>query len=120
MLSNSFKSKGFLKEAESVENLHTQYEQAMQADLTAAQVRISQQFEQIEKVTTAVKQSDEAYKMYLSRYKSGLIGLNELLQIQQLFEVAENQLLEASQDYWMLVAYEAELTSDFNFLFTNL
>ena len=120
VITNSLKSKSFLKEAESVENLHTQYEQSMQADLTAAQVRIRQQFKQIEKATTAVKQSDDGYKMYLSRYKSGLIGLNELLQIQQLFEVAENQLLEASQDYWMLVAYEAELTSDFNFLFTNL
>lgn len=120
VLTNNFKSKGFNKEAESVENLHKQYEQAMQADLTAAQVQISQQFKQIEKTTTAVKQADDAYNMYLSRYKSGLIGLNELLQIQLLFEVAENQHLEAAREYWLLVAYEAELTSDFNFLFTNL
>jgi len=120
LLTNSYKSQGLTKEAESVENLHAQYEQAMQADLTAAQVRISQQFKQIEKTSSAVKQASDGYTMYLSRYKSGLIGLNELLQIQQLFEVAENSHLEASREYWMLVAYEAELTSNFNFLFTNL
>ncbi|MEZ7498543.1 TolC family protein [Flavobacterium sp. Arc3] len=120
LLTNSYKSQGLTKEAESIENLHAQYEQTMQADLTAVQVRISQQFKQIEKTTTAVKQAGDGYKMYLSRYKSGLIGLNELLQIQQLFEVAENSHLEASREYWMLVAYEAELTSNFNFLFTNL
>ncbi len=120
VLTNNYKSNRFGKEAESVAHLHAQYEQAMQADLTAAQVQISQQFKQIEKTSTAVKQANDAYNMYLSRYKSGLIALNELLQIQLLFEVAENQHLEASRDYWMLVAYEAELTSDFNFLFTNL
>lgn len=120
LVTNRYKSKSLTQEAESVANLHAQYEQSMQANLTAAQVRISQQFKQIKKTTVAVQQADDGYNMYLSRYKSGIISLSELLQIQQLFEVAENQHLEASREYWMLVAYKAELTSDFNFLFTNL
>jgi outer membrane protein TolC len=56
----------------------------------------------------------------LARYKSGLIGLSELLQIRILLEQAENTHIEASREYWLLLAYEAELTADFNFLFNNL
>lgn len=117
---NRMKGEQLFKEAESTKLLHSQYEQAMQADLSASQSKIVQQYEQLQKTNLAVKQSQDAYGMYLARYKSGLIALSELLQIRTLLEQAENAHIEASRDYWMLLAYEAELTADFDFLFNNL
>lgn len=117
---NRLKGEELFKNAESTRLLHAQYEQAMQADLSASQAKIGQQYEQLGKTRLAVKQSQDAYDMYLARYKSGLIALSELLQIRILLEQAENAHIEASRDYWMLLAYEAELTADFDFLFNNL
>lgn len=117
---NRLKGEKLFKDAESTKLLRTQYELAMQADLSASQVKVSQQHEQLQKTMLAVKQSQDAYGMYLARYKSGLIALTELLQIRMLLEQAESNHIEASRDYWMLLAYEAELTSDFDFLFNNL
>lgn len=118
--SNRMKSAQFSKQAESTQMLRTQYEQALQADLSASKVKIRQQSQQLLKTALAVKQTQEAYEMYLARYKSGLIGLSELLQIRWLLEQAEQTHLDASRDYWMLLAYEAALTTDFEFLFNNL
>jgi outer membrane protein TolC len=117
---NGLKSKALYKEAESTKLLHSQYEQAMQADLSASQTKILQQHEQLQKTKLAVRQAGDAYDMYLARYRSGLIALSELLQIRTLLEQAENIHIEASRDYWMLLAYEAELAADFDFLFNNL
>lgn len=117
---NRLKGEQLFKEAKSTKLLQTQYEQAMQADLSASQEKIIQQYEQLLKTKLAVKQSQDAYEMYLARYKSGLIALNELLQIRTLLEQAENVHIEASRDYWLLLAYEAELTANFDFLFNNL
>lgn len=118
--SNRLRGEELLKEAESTEFLHSQYEQAMQADLSAFRAKILQQHAQLEKTRLAVDQSQEAYQMYLSRYQSGLISLSELLQIRILLEQAENIHIEASREYWLLLASEAELTADFSFLFNNL
>jgi outer membrane protein TolC len=117
---NRMKGEQLFKEAESTKLLHSQYEQAMQADLSASQAKIVQQYQQLQKTKLAVQQSQDAYNMYLARYKSGLITLSELLQIRILLEQAENAHIEASRDYWVLLAYEAELTADFDFLFNNL
>lgn len=117
---NYFKGEELFKEAESEKLLYSQYEQAMRADLTASQVKIFQQSEQLQKTRLGVNQSRDAYNMYLARYKSGLITLSELLQVRTLLEQAENNHIEASREYWMLLAYEAELTADFDFLFNNL
>lgn len=117
---NRMKGGQMFKEAESTKLLHSQYEQAMQADLSASQAKIIQQYEQLHKTKLAVQQSQDAYNMYLARYKSGLITLSELLQIRILLEQAENAHIEASRNYWVLLAYEAELTADFDFLFNNL
>lgn len=114
------KGNELFKKAESTKHLRSQYEQAMQADLSASQTKIRQQYEQLQKTKFAVNQSEDAYDMYLARYKSGLIALSELLQIRTLLEQAENAHIEASHDYWMLLAYEAELTADFDFIFNNL
>ncbi|WP_240186955.1 MULTISPECIES: TolC family protein [Bacteroidota] len=117
---NRMKGEQLFKEAESTKLLHSQYEQAMQADLSASQAKIVQQYQQLQKTKLAVQQSQDAYNMYLARYKSGLITLSELLQIRILLEQAENAHIEASREYWVLLAYEAELTADFDFLFNNL
>ncbi|WP_239016369.1 TolC family protein [Sphingobacterium corticibacter] len=118
--SNRAKVEQLFKEAETTKLLQSQYQQAMQADLSASQAKIVQQYQQLQKTKLAVQQSQEAYNMYLARYKSGLITLSELLQIRILLEQAENAHIEASRDYWVLLAYEAELTADFDFLFNNL
>lgn len=117
---NRLKGGQLFKQAESTKYLQAQYEQAMQADLSASQAKIVEQYEQLQKTKLAVQQSQDAYNMYLARYKSGLITLSELLQIRILLEQAENAHIEASRDYWVLLAYEAELTADFDFLFNNL
>lgn len=117
---NRMKGEQLFKEAESTKLLQAQYEQTMQADLSASKTKIVQQYEQLQKTRLAVQQSQDAYNMYLARYKSGLITLSELLQIRTLLEQAENTHIEASRDYWLLLAYEAELTADFDFLFNNL
>lgn len=117
---NRLKGEQLFKEAESTKLLHAQYRQAMHADLSASQEKIVQQYEQLQKTKLAVQQSQDAYNMYLARYKSGLITLSELLQIRILLEQAENIHIEASRDYWLLLNYEAELTADFDFLFNNL
>jgi len=109
-----------LKEAERTAFLRAQYEQAMQADLAASQTKIHQQYRQLQKTRLAVQQSQDAYDRYLARYKSGVMALSELLQIRMLLEQAENGHIEASRDYWMLLAQEAELTADFDFLFNQL
>lgn len=92
----------------------------MQSDLDASKAKITQQNQQLIKTRLAVKQSQDAYAMYLARYKSGLITLSELLQLRLLLEHAENSHIEASRGYWIQLANEAELTADFDFLFTNL
>ena len=117
---NSLKSRAFQKDAQSIQQQFSAYEITMHADLQAASTKIAQQFQQISKTLTAMKQAEKAYEMYLARYKSGLIALSELLQIRQLLENAENNHLEAAKQYWLLIAYEAVLTTDFNFLFNNL
>lgn len=117
---NRLRGEELSREAESTEFLHDQYSQALQADLSASRAQILQQYQQLEKTQQAVEQSQEAYQMYLSRYQSGLIGLSELLQIRLMVEDAESRHIEASREYWMLLAYEARLTTDFSFLFNNL
>ncbi len=117
---NRLRGEELRKEAESTEFRRSQYEQALEADLAASQAQITQQYKQLEKTRLAVDQSQEAYGMYLSRYQSGLIGLSELLQIRLLLEEAENRHIEASRQYWLLLAYQSQLTTDFSFLFNNL
>lgn len=114
------KGKGLRKEAESTRFLHSQYKLAMRTDLSASEAKIRQQYQQLSKTELAVDQSRSAYEMYLARYQGGLIALTELLQIRSLLELAEEKHIEASRDYWMLLAHQAELTSDFDFLFNNL
>ena len=78
------------------------------------------QYAEVEKTNEAQQQANGAYQMYLSRYKSGLMDLSNLLQIQILLEQAEKKHIDAAFDFWMLRAAEAELIADFTHLFNNL
>ncbi|MFD2902656.1 TolC family protein [Sphingobacterium anhuiense] len=120
LYTNRLKGKGLNEEANSAKLLQTQYQDAMEADLSASQTKSHWQYKQLQKSQIAVKQAQDAYGMYMARYKSGLITLSELLQIRILLEQAENNHIEASRSYWMLLAYESELTANFDYLFNNL
>ena len=108
------------KQAESVGHRHKQYKQQMQAELAAIQNKLSRQYVEVKKTNEAQQQANNAYQMYLSRYKSGLMDLSNLLQIQIILEQAEKKNIEAAFGFWMLMASEAELIADFSHLFNNL
>ncbi len=114
------KSNSLKAQAESQQFLHDQYENQMQADLTSIQQQIQSQFAEVQKTQEAQEQVHDAYGMYLARYQSGLIDLSTLLQIQILLEQAENRHIQAAYEYWLLLAAEAELLADFDYVFTNL
>lgn len=108
------------KQAESEGHRHKQYQQQMQAELTAIQNQLSRQYVEVLKTNEAKQQANDAYQMYLSRYKSGLMDLSNLLQIQILLEQAEKKHINAAFGFWMLMASEAELIADFSHVFNNL
>lgn len=112
------RSESLNKQAESLGHQHEQYKHQMQTALESAQAQLLQQFTEVEKTDQAQRQANAAYMMYLSRYKSGLMDLSQLLQIQILLEQAEKKHIEAAFAYWMLMAEEAGLTADFAHLFT--
>ncbi len=114
------KANSLLRKAESTGYLQQQYKEAMQAELSASKAKIIQQFKEIKKTNAAVQQAEQAFEMYLARYESGLIDLSTLLQIQLLLEQAEDNHIDAAYKYWLLIANEAELTTDFSYLFNNL
>lgn len=120
LLTNQHKKQTLNKQAESAEKKHQAYQQALQANIEASQVQLREQVHQLQQTHQAIVHATEAYLMYMARYKSGLITLSELLQIQQLLEQAEKTHIEATQQYWLQLVTAATLTADFDFLFTNL
>ena len=117
---NKLKADVMLMDSERSIHRQKQQVQAMVKDLSAARSFLTEQKKQLTKTLQAVKQAGEAYEMYMARYRSGLISLTELLQIQVYLQQAEADHVDASRDYWLQVAGEAELTADFGFLFDNL
>lgn len=114
------KSNSLKEQAESQKYVYEQYEKQWKADLASAENQIKNQFSEVQKTKEAEAQAESAYEMYLARYKSGLMDLSSLLQIQLLLEQAEKTHIRASYEYWMLLATQAELLGDFDFLFNNL
>jgi outer membrane protein TolC len=114
------KSNSLKAQADSQQFLYNQFESQMQADLASIQQQIRSQFAEVQKTQEAQDQVHRAYDMYLARYQSGLIDLSTLLQTQILLEQAEKKHIQASYDYWLLLAAEAELLADFDYVFTNL
>ncbi|MEC4117245.1 TolC family protein [Myroides phaeus] len=120
LFTNKHKQENFAKMAKSVDFQKEQYSQQMQAQLASSIAKINEQQKQLQKTKQAIEQAHQAYTMYLARYKSGLIALSELLQIQSLLQQAEKTHIEASQQYWLQLVAQATLTTDFQFLFNNL
>lgn len=114
------KGNALKEQAESQKYLHEQYEKQWTADLTAIQNQIRNQFSKVQKTKKAEAQAKSAYDMYLARYKSGLMDLSSLLQIQILLEHAEENHIRASYEYWNLLIAQAELQANFDFVFNNL
>lgn len=114
------KGNSLKEQAESQKFLYEQYEKQWIADLTAIQNQIENQFSEVQKTKEAEAQAKSAYDMYLARYKSGLMDLSSLLQIQILLEQAEKKHIRASYEYWNLLIAQAELQADFDFVFNNL
>ena len=100
--------------------IKTQYQQNMQAMLEGNQAQIQEQEKQLSKAIDAVDQAKKAYEMYVARYKSGLISLSELLQIQLLLEQSEKTHVDASYSYWKQLIDHALLTNNFDKIFNNL
>lgn len=120
LYTNKEKSNMLTKEAERLSHLENQYKLSLQTEISALQNKISGRQEQLRKEHKSVKGASEAYEMYAARYKSGLITLTELLQIRQILENAEKSQIDAAREFWQQIVDKAELTGDFNFLFTNL
>lgn len=114
------KGNALKEEAESKKYLYEQYDQQWRADLAALQNQIDNQFLEVQKTQEAQEQAQSAYEMYLARYKSGLMDLSNLLQIQILLEQAEKTHIHAAYEYWNLVISKAALAADFEFVFNNL
>lgn len=119
LYTKSQRGNSLIKDAESLGLIHEQHELAMQADLSATQNKISHQYVEVQRTKDAQEQAESAYGMYLSRYKSGLMDLSTLLQIQLLLEQAENRHIKAVYGYWRLLTEEAALIADFDYLFNN-
>ncbi|HAO08709.1 MAG TPA: TolC family protein [Chryseobacterium sp.] len=117
---NRQKSNMLSKEAERLGYLEKQYQLSMETEIAAIQRKIEDQQKQLQKENIAVKGASDAYEMYFARYKSGLITLTELLQIRQILENAEKSQIDAAKEFWEQVVNKAELTGDFDFLFTHL
>lgn len=120
LFTNKLKKQSYYQQAEETNFRHSQYELQMEAELEANISQIEEKSKLLQKTAQAVAHSQDAYNMYLARYKSGLITLSELLQIQLLLEQAESKHIEGAHDYWMQLANLAELTTDFDHLFNNL
>lgn len=90
--------------------------QALQLNtgLQSVSARIDAQLKQVMKTTQAVKNARNAYDLYVSRYESGLMNLNELLQIQLLLQQSEKINIEAYQELWDKEILRSELSGDFN------
>ena len=117
---NRQKANMLSKEAERMGYLENQYQLSMQTEIKALENRIVEQQKQLKKESASVKGASDAYEMYVARYKSGLITLTELLQVRQILENAEKSQIDAAKEFWEQVIAKAELTGDFDYLFTQL
>lgn len=96
---------------------YRQQELTMEAGVRSATSQIAEQIKQVAKTKLAVSKAEEAYRLYRTRYESGLINLTELLQIQLLLQQAEEKQVEAFKGLWEQVIIQSELQADFSNLF---
>lgn len=120
LFSQRNKGNALALQAQSKHYAYLQEKGTLQTKLLALQRKISHAFLQLQKDKQALQQVREAYNMYLARYKSGIIALTELLQVEGLLVIAEKQQLNTAQYYWQQAIALAVLTTDFTYLFTHL
>jgi outer membrane protein TolC len=66
-----------------------------------AERQLAQGDSQIQNAEEAYKSAGEAFRLFESRYNSGLISITELLQIQDILQRTEKTRIEAYYQYWM-------------------
>lgn len=71
---------------------------------------------QIENAEAAHKSAAEAFRLFESRYNSGLISITELLQIQDILQRTEKTRIEAYYQYWMQQVDLSSARADFSLL----
>ena len=81
-----------------------------------AQRQLTQNLRQIHNAEEAYQAASEAYRQFEARYKSGLISISELLQVQDVLQKTERTRLEAYFQYWMQQVDLAEASADFSIL----
>lgn len=96
---------------------YQQQELKLNASLQATKAQLNEQEKQIKKTQKGVEKAEEAYKLYRTRYESGLINLTDLLQIQLLLQQAEDKHIDAFRSFWEQVIVQAETSGDFTLLF---
>lgn len=88
----------------------------LRSRLQIAHGQLSQNLNQISNANEAYQAASEAYRQFEARYKSGLISISELLQVQDVLQKAEKSRIEAYFKYWMQQADLAEASADFSIL----
>lgn len=81
-----------------------------------AQRQMSQSVQQINNAEAAYTAASEAYALFEARYNSGLIAINELLQIQDILQNTEKTRIEAYYQYWLQQTDWAEANADFSLI----
>ena len=81
-----------------------------------SQRQLTQNLRQISNIEEAYQAASEAYRQFEARYKSGLISISELLQVQDILQKTEKTRIEAYFQYWMQQADLAEARADFSIL----
>ena len=81
-----------------------------------AERQLAQGGHQIENAEEAHQSAAEAFRIFESRYNSGLISITELLQIQDILQRTEKTRIEAYYQYWMQQVDLASAQADFSLL----
>lgn len=77
---------------------------------------LKQNREQLKHTNEAFSAAKEAYRLFESRYNSGLISITDLLQIQDILQRTEKSKIEAYYQYWIHQVDMAASKADFSLL----
>lgn len=81
-----------------------------------AERQLEQGRRQIENAEDAYRSAAEAFRLFESRYQSGLISITELLQIQDILQRTEKTRINAYYQYWIQQVDLASAQADFSLL----
>jgi len=81
-----------------------------------AERQLEQGGRQIENAEDAYRSAAEAFRLFESRYQSGLISITELLQIQDILQRTEKTRIDAYYQYWIQQVDLASAQADFSLL----